>query len=278
LTYIIGFNFVTIVGLLGFIVYIIINDRDSYLLTIPGLKNARVYQKYISERNNLVSQNNVLYSENDDLFEEASQALDPDFGMKLANISLLNQNIIKISNNYESLRRLDEDAVNIDFPDNIKNRIDEWYREDLHLKQDTDLYLNYLYAQEDYLTLRSNKDLLDNCFLNIEYTEDPKVVSDNILVCVVRYDSFREQLAEIENSYGVSLTIVNNYIESEYTQWDSLRRFYDAVANGDYQKEKEYDDLYNSSRKKLNDIDRTTIWIEFKEEVLDVIEEGIEGF
>ena len=278
MTYIIGFNFVTIVGLLGFIVYIIINDRDSYLLTIPGLKNARVYQKYISERNNLVSQNNVLYSENDDLFEEASQALDPDFGMKLANISLLNQNIIKISNNYESLRRLDEDAVNIDFPDNIKNRIDEWYREDLHLKQDTDLYLNYLYAQEDYLTLRSNKDLLDNCFLNIEYTEDPKVVSDNILVCVVRYDSFREQLAEIENSYGVSLTIVNNYIESEYTQWDSLRRFYDAVANGDYQKEKEYDDLYNSSRKKLNDIDRTTIWIEFKEEVLDVIEEGIEGF
>lgn len=246
-------------------------DKDSYIISIPGWVNANKYKTLTDERDQLIDENSLKIRQNQEIQQRLNtEDLPFEEGYQL--ISTFVSNFETIQSNMQRISEIDTNLLSIDLPEKISSKIvtvsDENQTSIVKLSQSLPFYQ----ASEDYFNLRVKKEEADKCIQNIDLTQDPDKIAESISSCAAMYDNALAEISNIETQYNTSLPNIRRYIETTKAMWAALSEFYIALSQEDYRKEKEYDDLYLTKEAELEALGVETIWFEYKDNILNVLQ------
>ena len=267
--YILWFNWVIIVILLLGLLYLILFNPNSYVITINSVKVASEYQSLKNKEKDVSKITEELITANVPLYEKLDD-LNTSIDEKYKAITEIQSNTDKIIEKLNENKEIHEQLITLELPEDLKLDIEDGYYQVDSTLQKFSNHRVYLQAQADYLKIRTEFETVEQCIETINYDElSDKEISEKINNCIKDYDKIIPEVEQIEVTYNESLTAIKTFIEKKGEKYKNSELLYLALAQENFEDSKKYHQLYTEADDVLKSLDVANIWFEYKENILD---------
>ncbi|MFH1547006.1 MAG: hypothetical protein ABIC57_00805 [bacterium] len=237
------------------VVVLVINYWDDIIVAIPGVVSHDEYNELTDQKNELIEENSNLLSQNSELETQLAALDSEDFVKKNELYNSIILNLQDVIENLEAMVGYGLEFAEMQLPVYV-SRYAELSEELDQLRLDASkLSFDITQSRKDMNDLNWKRDNFDTCLNKVNWDGEDSDIQKEILDCVVIIDEVSEYVASLEVEYDIELLDMKNYFVILKEQWTESSNYYSALADGNYSKANDYDEVFATKRREIEEMD-----------------------